>query len=174
MYYIRWRDTQSGPYESHQILQLADQGLISQFHEVIDSVTYHSMTVQNFQLQMQQGIQQRQVVLDAEHLQQLQIQQLQSQQDEIKRLKEENERISRRPLYVRARAKSRAIYILLALFLGIFGVHNFYAGRTGVGVAQLCITSFLGVLILPLLAVMIVNLIEIVVIDRDSRGVPMQ
>ncbi|HEV3439346.1 MAG TPA: TM2 domain-containing protein, partial [Gemmata sp.] len=36
--------------------------------------------------------------------------------------------------------KSRLAYILLGVFLGTWGVHNFYAGRTGPGAAQLIIT----------------------------------
>ena len=57
----------------------------------------------------------------------------------------EEERPRRRSRYRRQSAhdtipKSRLAYILLALFLGTLGVHNFYAGRTGAGVAQLLIT----------------------------------
>ncbi len=33
--------------------------------------------------------------------------------------------------------KSRAVYIILWLLLGAFGVHNFYAGRVGLGVTEL-------------------------------------
>ncbi|MAI09712.1 MAG: hypothetical protein CMA08_03910 [Euryarchaeota archaeon] len=36
--------------------------------------------------------------------------------------------------------KQLLIGVLLALFLGVFGVHNFYLGHTGRGVAQLLIT----------------------------------
>jgi TM2 domain-containing membrane protein YozV len=36
--------------------------------------------------------------------------------------------------------KSRTIYVVLAIFLGHIGVHNFYAGYIGRGVAQLLIT----------------------------------
>ena len=36
--------------------------------------------------------------------------------------------------------KSRTVYVLLAIFLGGLGIHNFYAGRTGSGIAQLLIT----------------------------------
>lgn len=39
-------------------------------------------------------------------------------------------------------AKSQGIYILLALFLGGFGVHNFYAGYYKRAVAQLILTIF--------------------------------
>jgi len=36
--------------------------------------------------------------------------------------------------------KSRTTYVLLGMGLGFAGIHNFYLGRTGVGVAQLLIT----------------------------------
>jgi len=37
-------------------------------------------------------------------------------------------------------AKSRTAFILLGIFLGGLGIHNFYAGYAGKGVAQLLIT----------------------------------
>ena len=40
--------------------------------------------------------------------------------------------------------KSRLVASLLAFFLGCFGVHNFYLGKTGQGVAQL-ILSITGI-----------------------------
>ena len=33
--------------------------------------------------------------------------------------------------------KSRLAYILLAILLGTLGIHNFFAGYTGKGIAQL-------------------------------------
>lgn len=43
--------------------------------------------------------------------------------------------------------KSKLATGLLAIFLGSFGVHNFYVGRVGLGVAQLLITLLsLGIL----------------------------
>jgi TM2 domain-containing membrane protein YozV len=65
---------------------------------------------------------------------------------------------------------SRAEYVLLGLFLGIFGVHNFVAGRTGAGFVQLLITVLTGWLILPLLFVMFWVFIELIVVDTDSNG----
>lgn len=67
-------------------------------------------------------------------------------------------------------AKSRVAFILLGLFLGGLGIHNFYAGYTGRGIAQLLITIFVGWLILPLLAVGLWILIEVIVVDSDSSG----
>ena len=40
--------------------------------------------------------------------------------------------------------KSRLVYIILAIFLGGFGVHNFYAGYTKNAVIQLLLTLLLG------------------------------
>lgn len=68
-------------------------------------------------------------------------------------------------------AKSRGLYIILGLFLGCLGIHNFYAGRFGAAVAQLLITIFLGWLIIPLLCVMLWVLIECIVITEDGSNV---
>ncbi len=66
--------------------------------------------------------------------------------------------------------KSRLIYIILAIFLGTLGIHNFYAGYTGKGIAQLLLTllsaGFLG------LIVFIWAIVEICTVDKDSNGVP--
>ena len=69
--------------------------------------------------------------------------------------------------YVRSR-KSRSTYIVLGIFLGALGVHNFYAGYTGRGIGQLC----LSILTLGYLAIIswIWAIIEICIVDRDSSG----
>jgi TM2 domain-containing membrane protein YozV len=36
--------------------------------------------------------------------------------------------------------KSRLAALLLAIFLGGFGVHSFYVGKVGIGIGQLAIT----------------------------------
>lgn len=38
------------------------------------------------------------------------------------------------------KTKPRLVVFLLATFLGAFGVHNFYVGHTGRGIAQLLLT----------------------------------
>ena len=65
---------------------------------------------------------------------------------------------------------SRITYILLAIFLGGFGIHNFVAGYTGRGVAQLLLTILsCGVLALP---VGIWVIIEACTVTADADGVP--
>jgi TM2 domain-containing membrane protein YozV len=65
---------------------------------------------------------------------------------------------------------SRAAYILLGIFLGLLGVHNFVAGYTGRGVAQLLLTLLTGWLIIPLFAVWLWNIIEVCVVTKDAKG----
>jgi TM2 domain-containing membrane protein YozV len=64
--------------------------------------------------------------------------------------------------------KSRTSYIVLGIFLGALGVHNFYAGYTGRAVGQLCLTvltlGYLGV------ASWIWAIIEICIVEKDSTG----
>ena len=68
--------------------------------------------------------------------------------------------------------RKRSIYILLAIFFGGLGVHNFYAGYSGRGLAQLLIFLFTGWLIIPAVAVGIWVLVEICIITRDAENIP--
>jgi TM2 domain-containing membrane protein YozV len=65
--------------------------------------------------------------------------------------------------------KSRLAYILLALFLGTFGVHNFYAGYTGRGIAQLLLSLISFGFLSPI--VFIWAIIEICTVTKDKDGV---
>ncbi len=69
-----------------------------------------------------------------------------------------------------AAPKSRLVYILLSLFVGGLGIHNFYAGYKGKGIAQLLITllsfGLLGIF------VFIWVIIEICTVTQDAEGVP--
>ena len=67
--------------------------------------------------------------------------------------------------------KQRLAYILLGIFLGCLGIHNFYVGYSGKGIAQLLITLLTGWLIIPYIAVFIWCIVEICVVDRDVNGV---
>lgn len=68
--------------------------------------------------------------------------------------------------------KSRIVYILLAFFFGLLGVHNFYAGRIGAGIGQLLITLILGWIGVGLVIVCIWVLIEMITVTVDGRGIP--
>ena len=68
--------------------------------------------------------------------------------------------------------KERIVYVLLGLFLGGLGVHNFYAGYLGRGIAQLILTLFFFWLIVPLFVVSIWVIIELIVVKKDAQGRP--
>jgi hypothetical protein len=65
--------------------------------------------------------------------------------------------------------KSRTTYIVLGVFLGAFGAHNFYAGYTGRAVGQLCL-SLLTVFYLAIVS-WIWAIVEICVVEKDSTGI---
>lgn len=67
-------------------------------------------------------------------------------------------------------AKSRGIYIILALFFGFLGVHNFYAGYLGRGFAQFLIVATLGWFVVGFVIVFIWILIELFTVTHDSVG----
>ncbi|HEX3153629.1 MAG TPA: NINE protein [Candidatus Angelobacter sp.] len=71
------------------------------------------------------------------------------------------------PVYASSH-KSRTSYIVLGIFLGSLGIHNFYAGYTGRAVGQLCLT----VLTLGYLGIVswIWAIIEICTVEKDSTG----
>ena len=65
--------------------------------------------------------------------------------------------------------RQRFVYIILALFLGGFGVHNFYAGRIKFGVIQL----IMGITIMLAFVSWIWAIVEICVVTKDGDGNPM-
>jgi TM2 domain-containing membrane protein YozV len=76
--------------------------------------------------------------------------------------------------YQQDRPKTRVIFVLLGIFLGIFGVHNFYAGYAKKGAMQLVASVLIGVyaeiaawlwVVVWLWAIM-----EICMVNRDADG----
>ncbi|WP_049758776.1 TM2 domain-containing protein [Renibacterium salmoninarum] len=75
-------------------------------------------------------------------------------------------------------AKSKALAGLLGIFLGAFGVHNFYLGYTGKAVAQLVITVLsLGFLsFVSVIWGIIEGILILVSSDNfrtDAKGIPL-
>ena len=64
--------------------------------------------------------------------------------------------------------KSRTTYILLALFLGTLGIHNFYSGHTKHGFIKLGLLVACG---LGLIANPIWSIVDIITVKQDSEGV---
>jgi TM2 domain-containing membrane protein YozV len=59
--------------------------------------------------------------------------------------------------------KERIVAALLAFFLGVWGVHKFYLGRTTAGVIMLLCGTLGWLLIIPGLAVSLIALIEFII-----------
>ncbi len=71
----------------------------------------------------------------------------------------------------RAERKNGIVYILLAFFLGAIGIHNFYAGYWGRALSQLCLSVISPwFLFVPLLAVSLWVLVEILFVNRSADG----
>lgn len=68
--------------------------------------------------------------------------------------------------------KSRVAFILLGVFLGGFGIHNFYAGYTGKAVAQLLANLFLFWTVVVPLGIWIWILVEVITVTHDAQGRP--
>jgi TM2 domain-containing membrane protein YozV len=71
--------------------------------------------------------------------------------------------------YVTSTPKSRTVFVLTGIFLGVFGVHNFYAGYTKKAVWQLLLTlftCFYGSIISWIWAI-----VEICTVKQDADGV---
>ena len=72
--------------------------------------------------------------------------------------------------YGQGAAKSQTVYVILGVLLGCFGVHDFYAGYTGKGVAQLLIS------VLSCGAAAWVSwiwaIVEICTVKQDAKGIP--
>jgi hypothetical protein len=68
--------------------------------------------------------------------------------------------------------KSRVAFILLGVFLGLFGIHNFYAGYTGKALTQLLLNLFLFWTVIVPLGISIWVLVEVITISHDAQGRP--
>lgn len=66
--------------------------------------------------------------------------------------------------------KSRLAYILLGLFLGGLGVHNFYAGYNGKGIAQLLMSLLSVGILTPVVVIWVI--VEIITVTKDVKGIP--
>lgn len=67
-------------------------------------------------------------------------------------------------------AKSRGVYIILGLFFGLLGIHNFYAGRFAYGVMQILITAILGWFVIGIFITAIWVIVELFAVTEDGAG----
>jgi TM2 domain-containing membrane protein YozV len=70
-------------------------------------------------------------------------------------------------------AKSRGVFIILGLFLGLLGIHNFYAGYYRRGVWQIVLTVLLCWTIVVPIGVAIWVIIELCTVTDDADNHPL-
>jgi TM2 domain-containing membrane protein YozV len=73
------------------------------------------------------------------------------------------------PIVVTA-AKSRGVYIILGLLLGLLGIHNFYAGYYRIGAVQLIITLLLGWVYLGIFITGLWVIVDLFTVTEDADG----
>ena len=84
-----------------------------------------------------------------------------------------NRQLSAAMSIIKAAPKSGVAYVVLGWLLGLFGVHNYYAGYTRKATIQLLITLFSGFLcFIPLVFVQVWAIAEICLINKDAADVP--
>lgn len=68
-----------------------------------------------------------------------------------------------------AAGRNKMTFVMLGIFLGMFGIHNFYAGYSGKGLIQLCLTLLTIGYGAPM--AWIWAIIEICIVTHDANGV---
>ena len=108
-------------------------------------------------------------MLDAEKLQKIQEDKEMTETEVVAQKKRLAAKILRKE--DRIGAKNGIVYIVLAFFFGTLGLHNFYAGYWGRGLAQLCLTLVAPwFLYIPLLFVAVWVLLELLFIGKSASG----
>lgn len=69
--------------------------------------------------------------------------------------------------------KSRTAFILLGVFLGQIGIHNFYAGYSGRGLTQLLLSLLLVWTFVVPTIIWIWAIVEVCTVTTDANGAPL-
>lgn len=171
MYYLVINGQRTGPYEAHDIQRMLKQGAIGydtlfwkdgmfDWASVGSQRHLFETTHQQPQAQFYEQPQYQQPPYGQPQYQQQQMQPY-------------GQRHLQQQQMFASPPKSRVAFILLGLFLGGLGVHNFYAGYSGKGVAQLLLTLFLWWTIVVPIGVTIWIIVEVCTVDRDAYGNPL-
>jgi TM2 domain-containing membrane protein YozV len=164
MYYLVVNGQKTGPYTAQEIQQMLRQNAIgyeTQFWKSgmpsWEAIGSHRNLFEISYAQPQQQ----------QSYQQPQYQQQYQQQQSISTYNQQPLVIQ--PIIISS-SKSRVAFILLGLFLGGLGIHNFYAGYSGKGITQLLLNLFLFWTIVVPIGVGIWVLIEVITVNTDSYG----
>lgn len=73
----------------------------------------------------------------------------------------------------KSKLKNRTVYAMLALLLGMLGIHDFYIGKTTEGLIKLLLNIFLCWTIIVPVIIFFITIIEAFIIDKDKQGYPL-
>ncbi|CAN5386911.1 hypothetical protein BH10ACI1_BH10ACI1_13460 [soil metagenome] len=175
MYYLLVNGQRTGPYDASDVGRMIRQNAIgyeTQFWKD-GMMSWETVGSQRQLFETSQTPPQYQQPQPPPQYQQPQYQQPQYQQPQYQQPQQVHI-YQQQPMMIQpvimASSKSRVTYILLGIFLGGLGIHNFYAGYGGRGVAQLLLNLFLfWTLVVPAI-IGIWVLIEVCTVDRDAMG----
>jgi TM2 domain-containing membrane protein YozV len=173
MYYLAVNGERTGPYEAIDIQRMLRQNAIG--YETLfwkdGMLDWQSVGSQKhlFETSYQSPPQQQPYQQPAFQQQAYQQPQYQQQSYQQQPMQVYQQPVLVQPLII-GMQKSRLSYILLGLFLGGLGIHNFYAGYSGKGVAQLLLTLLLFWTIVVPIGVWIWIIVEICTVDTDAYG----
>lgn len=192
-FFLRWRGRQEGPYPLAVIEEKLSTNQIGLLHEINRNSQW--LTLREFMaerqavLRAQQQAREEQNRRDNEEREREdRLRAARLEEERLQELKRQNDLLQSRAtsgtfgaqaaggmvLQNRVLPKSRIAYIVLGLFLGLLGVHNFYAGYTTRAIIQLLVSIFTGWLLIPLIGVAVWVLIEICTVEEDAQGVRFQ
>jgi TM2 domain-containing membrane protein YozV len=158
MYYLAINGQRTGPYEAQDVQQMLRQGAIG------DETLFWKDGMLDWETVGSKGY-----LFETTYQQPQQPQMYQQPVYQQPPVQYQQQPILVQPVLINP-AKSRVTFILLGLFLGGLGIHNFYAGYSSKGVTQLLLNLFLFWTIIVPVAVGIWVIIEVCTIDHDVYG----
>lgn len=176
MYYLLINGQRTGPYEANDVQRMLRQGAIgyeTQFWKdgmfAWETVGSQRQLFETSYHQPPQPVYQQPPVYQQQQYQQPQYQQPQYQQPAPQVNIYQQPAMMVQPVYA-VSPKSRITYILLGLFLGGLGIHNFYAGYGGRGATQLILNlTLFWTFVVPVI-IGIWVLIEVCTVNTDAYG----
>lgn len=175
MYYLAINGQRTGPYEAQDIQRMLRQGAIGYDTLFWKDGMFNWESVGSQKHLFEPAYQQPQAFRQPQTFQEQEYQLPgfhQAPYAQQQQMQAYQQQMPERQMFA-SPPKSRVAYILLAFFLGGLGIHNFYAGYSGKGVAQLLMTLFLWWTIVVPIGVWIWIIVEMCTVDRDAYGNPL-
>jgi TM2 domain-containing membrane protein YozV len=165
MYYLLINGQRTGPYQAHEVQNMLRQNAIGYETQFWKDGMFAWETVGS-----QRHLFETPVYQPQQMYQQPPIYQQPHYQQPMYHQPQVNIYNNQPMMHQQLSSKSRVAYILLGLFLGGLGIHNFYAGYAGKGAVQLILNLTLFWTFIVPIAIGIWVIVEVCTVDRDAQG----